>query len=239
MYRERPSRVPGAAVWTADPTGDEYRVLPDGCMDIIWSTDGTLLVAGPDTTAFLTSGTPGTTLTGIRFAPGFAPMLLRVPAHELRDQRADLDAIVPTSVAHRLADRLTASADPGSVLEDIAIDIAASEQVELIAAGARHGMAVHVIARDLGLSPRQLQRRCLDAFGYGAKTLARILRMNRALDIVRSGVAYADAAARAGYADQPHLARDVKALTGVPLGQLVPDAAKSSTELPSGSWTAA
>ncbi|HMK12226.1 MAG TPA: helix-turn-helix domain-containing protein [Acidimicrobiales bacterium] len=239
MYRERPSRVPGAVVWTSEPTGDLYRVLPDGCMDIIWSTEGTLLVAGPDTTAFLTSGTSGTTLTGIRFAPGFAPILLRLPAHHLRDQRADLDAVVPTRVARQLADRLAASGDPGSVLEDIALDVDASEQVELIAACARDGKAVNLIARDVGLSPRQLQRRCLDAFGYGAKTLARILRMNRALDIVRTGAAYADAAARAGYADQPHLARDVKALAGVPLGQLVPEAAKSSTELPSGSCTAA
>src|SRR6266508_1352297 len=51
MYRERPSRLPGAVVWQSDPaTG--VRVLPDGCMDLLWNgTD--LLVAGPDTTAYV------------------------------------------------------------------------------------------------------------------------------------------------------------------------------------------
>ena len=34
-----------------------------------------------------------------------------------------------------------------------------------------------------GDAERHLHRRCLDAFGYGAKTLTRILRMNRALDL--------------------------------------------------------
>jgi hypothetical protein len=41
--------APGAVVWTSRPTGEEYRVLPDGCMDIIWATDGSLVVAGPST----------------------------------------------------------------------------------------------------------------------------------------------------------------------------------------------
>ncbi len=234
MHRERLSRVPGAVVWTAEPTGEEYRVLPDGCMDVIWSSDGTLLVAGPDTTAFLTSGTPGTTLTGIRFAPGFAPELLRVPAHELRNRREPLDALMPARRARALAARLATADDPELVLEDMARDIETSREVRAVVVGARTGTSVEAIADAVGMSTRQLHRRCLHAFGYGAKTLTKILRMGRAVDLVRAGARYADAAADTGYADQSHLARDVKAFAGVPLGQLV-DAANSSTELPSGS----
>ena len=237
MHRERPSRVPGAVVWTSESTGDEYRVLPDGCMDIIWASDGTLLVAGPDTTAFVTNGFPGTTVTGIRFAPGFAPNVLRVPAHELRDSRVPLDAVMPARAARRIADRLSRATDPAAVLEETALAIDSTPTIDAVVASARRGAPVAAIASDLGVSARQLHRWCLDAFGYGAKTLALILRMGRALDIVRAGTAYADAAALTGYADQSHLARDVKMLAGVPLGQLVPEAANSSTELPSGSWT--
>jgi AraC-like DNA-binding protein len=237
VHRERPSRVPGAVVWTSESTGDEYRVLPDGCMDIIWASDGTLLVAGPDTTAFVTKGFPGTTVTGIRFAPGFAPNVLRVPAHELRDRRVPLDAVMPARVARRIADQLGRARDPAAVLEETALAIDSTPAIDAVVASARRGAPVAAIAGDLGVSARQLHRWCLDAFGYGAKTLALILRMGRALDIVRAGTAYADAAALTGYADQSHLARDVKMLAGVPLGQLVPEAAKSSTELPSGSWT--
>ena len=212
-------------------------MLPDGCMDIIWATDGTLLVAGPDTTAFVTSGSAGSTMTGIRFAPGFAPKLLHVPAHELRDRHEPLDAVMPARLAHRLADELAASDEPGAILEALALDVDAGDEIDAVADGARQGASATAIATALGVSPRHLHRRCLDAFGYGVKTLTRILRMNRALDLVRGGTPFADAAAYTGYADQSHLARDVKALAGVPLGQLVSSAANSSTELPSGSST--
>ncbi len=74
--------------------------------------------------------------------------------------------------------------------------------------------------------------------------------MNRALDSARAGRPYAEVAAETGYADQAHLAREVKALAGVPLGALLGGAqaaggqsagraAKRSTALPSGSWTMA
>ncbi|MDF3148621.1 helix-turn-helix domain-containing protein, partial [Streptomyces sp. T21Q-yed] len=76
-------------------------------------------------------------------------------------------------------------------------------------------------ADELGLGSRQLHRRCLTAFGYGPKTLARILRLQRALALARGGVTFADTAVRAGFADQAHLARDVKELAGRPLGELL------------------
>lgn len=77
------------------------------------------------------------------------------------------------------------------------------------------------MAGSLGYSERQLHRRSLDSFGYGLKTLARILRMTRALDHARAGGSLAFVAAAAGYADQPHFARDVKLLAGVPITELL------------------
>jgi hypothetical protein len=48
-------------------------------------------------------------------------------------------------------------------------------------------------------------------------------------------------AARTGYADQPHLHREVRDLAGVPLASLRQDSssANKSTQLPSGSATVA
>ncbi len=73
--------------------------------------------------------------------------------------------------------------------------------------------------------------------------LRRILRFRAAVGLAREGVPAADAAARAGYADQPHLSREVRALAGVPLGTLLAagqaDGANRSTPLPSGSCTTA
>jgi AraC-like DNA-binding protein len=246
MYRERPSRVAGAVLWTAPVDGTESRILPDGCMDLIWVDDGTLMVAGPDTQALLYRGRAGTTLTGLRFAPGFGPIVCGIPAHPLVNTRVDLDALWPASDVDELVDRLDGAGNPGALLEDVVLKFAHRNReqilVDEIVAGVRSGHRVAAIAEMVGLSSRQLHRRCLDAFGYGAKTLARILRMVDALDLARTGVTFADTAARAGYFDQSHMAREVQDLTGLRLGQLVvsdASGANKSTELPSGSRTTA
>ncbi|GAB3865610.1 hypothetical protein GCM10029963_78000 [Micromonospora andamanensis] len=97
-----------------------------------------------------------------------------------------------------------------------------TDRVMVALAGAAHaGSSVGSVAERCGLSSRQLQRRCTTAFGYGPKTLQRILRLQRALGLARSGRSFAAVAADAGYADQSHLARDVRAMTGVPLSALL------------------
>ncbi|MBL0802391.1 AraC family transcriptional regulator, partial [Streptomyces albidoflavus] len=55
----------------------------------------------------------------------------------------------------------------------------------------------------------------------GPKTLARILRLARARELGATGLSAAEVAHRAGYADQPHLSREVRALTGLTPGALL------------------
>jgi AraC-like DNA-binding protein len=87
-------------------------------------------------------------------------------------------------------------------------------------AGVRTGVSVATTAERLGLSERQIRRRCQAGFGYGPKTLARILRFRRAVGLARAGAPFAEVAVVTGYADQAHLAREVRALSGAPLGVL-------------------
>jgi AraC-like DNA-binding protein len=82
-------------------------------------------------------------------------------------------------------------------------------------------VSVGVFADRAGLSARHLQRRANTAFGYGAKTLHRVFRLQRAVGLAREGKPFARVAADAGYADQAHLSREVRALAGVPLRELV------------------
>lgn len=225
MYAERASRLDGAIVWSNLPSSDgPGRVLPDGCMDLLWH-EGRLLVAGPDTRAYITEGAP-TAWVGVRFFPGTAPTLLGVPARELLDRRVDLADLWPAAEVRRLTARVNAAADPASGLEEVALGRAAD--VEPADPLLRHvvdaldaGRPVAATADELGLGARQLHRRCLAAFGYGPKTLARVLRLQRALGLARGGVPYAETAVRAGFADQAHLARDVRELAGVPLTELL------------------
>ncbi|MEU3462096.1 helix-turn-helix domain-containing protein [Streptomyces sp. NPDC006733] len=229
MYQERLSRVAGAVLWTRTvgaAEGGPYRVLPDGCMDVIWR-DGELIVTGPDTRAHVARTPAGARFAGLRFAPGRGPAVLGVPANELRDLRVPLDAVWPGATARRIAERIGDAADPGRALEDAltgAVPGPGPGADPLLAATASRlasGGSVAAAARAAGLGERQLHRRSLAAFGYGPKTLARVLRLQRALELARRGTPFAEVAAAAGYADQAHLARDVKALAGVPLGELV------------------
>ncbi|MER6379016.1 helix-turn-helix domain-containing protein [Streptomyces sp. NPDC001250] len=225
MYAERASRLTGAVVWTNNPDGTVGGpVLPDGCMDLLWS-EGQLLVAGPDTRPYVPEGPPRS-WAGIRFFPGTAPTLLGVPAHELRDLRVDLADLWPAAEVRRLGERVEAAADPATALEDIALDRAArttapDPMLHRVVERLDEGRPVSATAAELGIGTRTLHRRCLGAFGYGPKTLARILRLQRALALARAGTPYAETALRAGYADQPHLAREVRELTGRPLGTLL------------------
>lgn len=264
MYRERAvSGVPGAVLWTRAgvPAVDgleagQVRVLPDGCMDLLWA-DGALLVAGPDTRALLVPGSEGAGFAGLRFAPGTAAAVLGVAAWELRDLRVPLEqlwsggagrtgvraardaqgrvgAAVEAAVAAergfgpgggRMGGAAVAGAAAG--LEALVGEWVARRGWEddplrrAVLVGARGGVPVAGLAGELGLSERQLRRRSLDLFGYGPRTLGRVLRLERAVGAARAGVAFARVAADAGYADQAHLAREVRALAGVPLGVLL------------------
>ncbi len=220
-YAER--SVPGsdAVLWSASGAASTW-VLPDGCLDVLWTQDPTvpygLLVAGPDRRAW-TSGATGT-MVGLRLAPGTGPAVLGVPAYALTGRRVPLVELWPAArvrrfaeLLHRDPERLTALIELTRGADPIALRVAG-----LLAAGSPVGLA----AAEVGLSARQLHRRSLAAYGYGPKTLGRILRLQRALRIAGSGASWALVAAESGYADQAHLARDVRDLAGTTLGGLVP-----------------
>ncbi|MET9492418.1 helix-turn-helix transcriptional regulator [Nocardia sp. NPDC006630] len=225
-YRERPSGIPGAVVWTRDITADSTApVLPDGCMDLLWINDR-LMVAGPDTRAHHPSAGGNPQVSGIRFFPGTAPALLAIPAHEFRNARVDMAAVWSPALHRHAIDLLTAACTPTAGLEAVArwrstgADPVAPAMIRIVAE-LRAGTRVADLADTLGLGTRRLHRMSLDAFGYGPKTLARILRMQQALALARSGTPLAVTAAQAGYSDQSHLSREIKELAGVPLTHLL------------------
>ncbi|WP_432073779.1 helix-turn-helix domain-containing protein [Streptomyces wuyuanensis] len=232
MYAERASLLDGAVVWHNEPgPGPAVPVLPDGCMDLLW-TEGRLLIAGPDTRAQPPDG-PRAAWAGVRFPPGAAPAFFGVPAHELRDLRVDLSDVWPARQVRSLAEQVTDSPDRVAALEAVALRYSADTPppdplLRAVVEGLDAGGTVASTAAAVGLGARQLHRRSLDAFGYGPKTLARVLRLQRALAFVRDGVPYAGAALAAGCSDQAHLAREMRDLTGLTLGRYA--------ELTSGSW---
>jgi AraC-like DNA-binding protein len=232
MPAPAPLRDLAECLWVAQRTG-VARILPDGCMDLI-EMDGAVVIAGPDTAAFL-SEQRSAVVTGIRFRPGALPRLLGVPAAELCSTRVALAEVRRDAAA-------------GSVLSVAARLMAADaarETAPWSVAQLRHitsrfaaGAPVRSVADEIGCSTRTLQRQSTAVYGYGPAVLRRILRFRRAVGLLRSGCPVADTAYAAGYSDQAHLSRQVRELAGVPAGQLV-SGANRSTAVPSGSDTVA
>jgi AraC-like DNA-binding protein len=218
-YRERATGVPGVELWERSTARAQTRsrILPDGCVDLVW--DGReLLVAGPDSAARWHDSAAGSTYTGLRFHRGLGPALLGLAASDLLDLSPGLAHVWPEAAARPLAERV--AADPaGGLLAWLAgavRDRPADPLGARVHALARQAAPVAQMADQLGLSARQLHRRCLPVFGYGPRRLSRILRMTRALDRARAGLPLAEVAALCGYADQAHLTRELAALGGAP-----------------------
>lgn len=223
-YRElpppRPLRGEIECAWTAGVAqgapAESLDVLPDGCMDLVW-TGRELLVAGPDTGPHPARREPGVLSAGLRFAPGRLPALLGVPAAGVRDQRVPVAEFHP-ALARRALARLEQGEPPLPVLLGLTVALPgdpAEHAVRIVAAQLERGASAAATAHRLGWTERSLHRRCLAAFGYGPAVLRRVLRFRRASLLLYDGVPIADAAAEAGYADQPHLSREVRALAGV------------------------
>ncbi|WP_141576978.1 helix-turn-helix transcriptional regulator [Actinomadura sp. WMMA1423] len=222
-YREY--REPGLACsWTSalPPDAEPFvqRVLPDGCVDLIW-TGGGIVVAGPDTGPMPAVMRPGEEIAAVRFAPGTAPPVLGVPADALRNGRVPLRELWGGE-ADRLAEAVAAAEDRRGVL--VAAVRERTGPVDPLVAPVVAGLAsgsVGDVADALGIGERQLRRRSAAAFGYGPKTLQRVLRFQRALGLARAGRPLAEVAFAAGYADQAHFAHEVRDLAGEPVRNLL------------------
>lgn len=237
-YTEHRTGLGGVVAWeqVAGPARvRRTRILPDGCLDLVW--DGRRLsVAGPDSTARCHESPAGSTHTALRFAGGTGPALLGVPADELRDRSPDLADLWGAGAARRLAERVAAA--PLEVLAAWAAERSVGRGADPLGppvlAWARAGVPAADMADRLGIGVRQLHRRCLPVFGYGPRRLTRIVRLGPALDLIRAGVPLARVAADRGYADQAHLSREVRDLTGLSPRALLAEALLSEDLLAEG-----
>jgi AraC-like DNA-binding protein len=220
IYREfaPPAHLRGsiACFWMRRGDGATVRILPDACSDIVWRPRRGAVLAGPDTGPSFSETQPGELIVGARFLPGAAPAL-GTPLDELRDARVGLG-----DLGLDPREELGGGADPGdapALVTAAAANLCREGSPDLSVQAATLRLLdprqrVDRLASDLGLSERQLRRRCLAAVGYGPKTLQRVLRLRR---FIRTGeTELARAALDAGFSDQAHLARECRRLTGLP-----------------------
>ncbi|WP_329045179.1 helix-turn-helix domain-containing protein [Amycolatopsis sp. NBC_01488] len=237
MYEEAapPGPLAGVArcVWRSASEGPK-RIVPDGCLDLVVG-DGGVFVAGPDTAAWSSATRPGVELRGVRFAPGRAPAVLGLAADELRDRRVSLRELWgrpgeelaerllsgELSPAQAVASRLAEAPPPDPAVAALIarLDAGAARVAEAVtrpgASRAAPGVAAARVEDLFAVSERRLRRRFVQAVGYGPATYLRVTRFQRAVALAPRVPGLAALAAAAGYADQAHLSRDCRALTGL------------------------
>ena len=251
-YVERPP-IPALArvvssVWIQQvaPDAPPYvqRNIPSGGVELVCRLGREPRVVGPLTGALVEVLEPGSTVVGLRFAPGAAARVLGLPASELVDLAVDAHDVWGAAPGGRfaLADLADPDASPERLLARIQLlvaarlaDAAAPDPLVAEAVGLLRWSIDDVasLTASLHISERQLRRRFQTATGLAPKPLHRVLRFQRfhalAQHAIASGAAPAEdgiarLAAEAGYADQPHLNRECVRLTGASPGAFLGEA---------------
>jgi AraC-like DNA-binding protein len=213
-------------LWTS--TGDSgadlepRRILPDGCIDVLLhlADGGRAVVVGTMTQPFLAPGGAAGPIAAVRFRPGGAAPFLRLSAHELTDRHVDA-----ADLGHAwLAEPRATTVDEAirrlerSLLARLA-NVRAPEPLVAHAVSLLFGPdapPVEALARRVGWSRQHLGRAFRAHVGVGPKHLARVARMQRAIEAVqRDGAGLAAVAVDLGYFDEAHLALDFRELVGL------------------------
>lgn len=239
IYRER-LPIPALAdrvlcVWSqvigAGETTHRHRVLPDGCADLVWIGEAPAVVAGPATGPVIVPLPPRTIVVGVRLRPGAAAML-GPPVSALSNRDTPLGDIWGRDpLSGRIAGQGSIEARLAAAQAVLARRLTDAGPPDRGIVTATRWLARHPdgriedLADFLDTGPRQLHRRFVAAVGYGPKTFQRVLRLQRVLALAaRSPESLAALAADAGYADQAHMSREVRALTGRSPRGLLPGA---------------
>jgi AraC-like DNA-binding protein len=183
------------------------QAVPDGCVEIItrhagrsrWDGDQPArfavgLIERPE--AFEISG--DARFEAIRLWPWAWPLIADRPLADLRGRWLPYEGGSASEIEARLAGA------PG---------LAAIGRAILSAA------TVEEMARATGMQPRALQRWFAAQVGLPPRRYLRLLRFHKAFEQVPEQPSLADHAAAQGYADQAHMARDFRAMAGVPAKQ--------------------
>lgn len=199
--------------------GPARSVVPDGRCGVAL-VDGVPWWFGPHTTPW-TPPRAGVHVVGVRLSLTAGRRVAGDSLRRWQNTRARLDAVWGPAAMTRLASRAARS---GTDVDQVELLVAESS-ARVDAAGPADRIVgalaelvltddpVCEIARRIGLSPRQVHRRCLDEFGLAPSLLRRIARVHRSTGSPR-GSSLAGRAADAGFADQAHFCREIRALSG-------------------------
>lgn len=235
IYREiaLPHALAGSALcaWqfvmeADDPPLVQHKVPPDGTTNLVLVRDalGVLYsrLIGPSLAGYTVPVTQGWSYAGLRLRPEAAEAVTSIAPcagsaalvereGKLAAVWSDLEALIAGGTDwSRSAALLGPVQGPDR-------SIAASVDL-LIASGGTQ--PIGAVASRFGLGERQFRRRFHAATGVAPKQFAAVQRVRHALILSLDEASWAEIAHEAGFADQPHLGREIKERFGAPPRQV-------------------
>ena len=200
-------------IWRTHDTSDgTYLAAADACWDMVFirSVHGNrALLSGPSSTITPVPYRAGNRNVGIRFHRG--TYLTHVPASAMVDTTESLP--MPGDETFLLA----GLEFPLPTYDTVDEFIADLERLDLLN---DDPVAMAALRGDEpGTSTRSVQRHVATSTGLSANRIRQIVRARQAAERLMLGDPILDVAHDLGYADQAHLTRDVKRLTGYTPGQ--------------------
>ena len=208
-----------------DPPLLEHTVPPDGTVNLVLirapGGEEFVSVVGASLVAQQVPVAIGWSYCGIRLRPEAAGAVLGAlpaPGERLLMTRGGSQEPVWRDLAAMLNGKEDWSETSRHLSAARPDDVIASAVDWIVASGG--GASLDQLALTAGLSERQFRRRFVAATGIAPKFYADVQRVRRALILSLEDPDWAGVAAEAGFADQPHLTRDVKGRFGAAPGQI-------------------
>lgn len=227
-------------VWASDAPASRVtleRVLPTGCMHVVVRLSseplvlvadeagrdarviGTTVVGGARSRAYLRRLSGASSSVGAMIAPGAFGALFGVPARALAEAHHDLEDVIGPE-ARSLRDRLGEERSLARRLALFEAWLLARVRTGVdprVTTAMRHTRdPVSAWVERAGQSHKSFLRVFHEAVGLSPKTFQRVTRAQRALSLLRSPNALSEVALDAGYSDQAHMTRELRAITGLP-----------------------
>jgi AraC-like DNA-binding protein len=214
LYEEKDSASPYVdVIWqTLDQTDGTYLAAADACWDLVFTATprwSRVLLSGPSSRPTPVPYEAGNRNVGVRFTHG--TYFTHVEPHSMCDRTIAL----PMHDRHTFG--LANRSWPMPAYPEVDELIHAFDTAGLLAHDPVIDAALH--GQETAVSPRSVQRHFTRITGLSPRHVRQISRAREAVTRLRAGEAIAEVAYELGYADQSHLTRDVKRLTGYTPGE--------------------
>jgi AraC-like DNA-binding protein len=183
---------------------------------------GRVMLSGQLSRPLLLMPRAGGRVLGIRFKPAGASALFRFPLADLTDQLCPLDQVAQ-DLHEPLWDAVEPSASSRSLtpqaiarVTEVLLNYPQTPPPPIVNAAitalenSRGITSVSEIARSCAVTERHLERLFRERVGLSPKTIARLMRFQRALAAFDDETKWAEIAVDAGYYDQSHLLHDFR-----------------------------